>query len=47
MDAFASMSVQDILNATRQFESEARGLKSKITRQEHESKQTDARIKEN
>ena len=47
MDALASMSDNDILNATRQFESQARTLKNQITRINQETKQFEARIKEN
>jgi 26S proteasome regulatory subunit T5 len=47
MDALTSMSDNDILNATRQFESQARTLKNQITRINQESKQFEARIKEN
>lgn len=38
MDALASMSDNDILNATRQFESQARTLKNQITRINQETK---------
>lgn len=47
LDAVNSMSDQDIINATRQFESEIRTLKNKVTRINNETKQTEARIKEN
>jgi len=47
MDALNSMSDNDILNATKEFESQIRTLKNQITRITNETKQYEARIKEN
>lgn len=47
MDALNSMTDNDILAATREFESQTRTLKNQITRITQETKQYDARIKEN
>lgn len=47
MDALNSMTDSDILNATKEFESQARSLKNQITRINQETKQYENRIKEN
>jgi len=47
MDALANMSDNDILNATKSFESEMRSKTNTTTRVKNEIKQLDARIKEN
>lgn len=41
------MTESDILNATKEFESQARTLKNQVTRITQETKQYEARIKEN
>ena len=46
MDMLANMSDNDILNATRQFESEQRSINNTMTRVKNDIKQVDARIKE-